>query len=80
MGKQHFEERVANLRQMADGVRAGDRKRRTRRLLAERIREERQAIQMLGLRAFKKKRPPPKHLFVRELPKRVVIRRKVIQQ
>jgi hypothetical protein len=74
-----FEELVASLRQAADAARASSRKRRTRRRLAERIREERQALQMIGPRTFKKKRPRPKHLRVRALSKRVVVRRTVIQ-
>jgi len=79
MEKKFLEELVVNLRQAADVARASNRKRRTRRRLAERIREERQALQMIGPRTFKKKRPQPKSLRVRELSKRVVGRRTVIQ-
>jgi hypothetical protein len=76
--KRLFDELVASL-QEADIAR-GMRGRRTRLRLAERIREERQALQMIGPRAFKRRRPRPKHLRVRELSKRVVIRRKVIKR
>lgn len=80
MEKKLFEELVVSLRQAADAARAANRKRPTRRRVAKRIREERQALQMIGPRAFKRKRPQPKHLRVRDLSKRVVIRRKVIKR
>jgi len=76
MEKQIFEP-VPSLRQATDTVR-GNRKRRTRRRLAERIREERQLLQMIGPRAFRQKRPRPRHLRVRHLSNRVAIRRKVV--
>lgn len=80
MEKQLFEELVASLRQAVDVARASNRKRRTRRRLAERVREERQALQMIGPRAFIKKRPRSKHVSVRVPQKRVVIRRKVLKR
>lgn len=79
MEKQLFEELVASLGQAVDVGRASNRKRQTRRRLAERIREERQALQMIGPRVFIKKRPRSKHVSVRVPPKRVVIRRKVLK-
>ena len=78
MEKQIFEPE-ASLRQAADTVR-GNCKRRTRRRLAERIREDRQLLQMIGPRAFIKKRPRAKHFRGRHLSNRVVIRRKVIDR
>lgn len=75
MEKQIFEP-VASLRQAADSVRG--RKRPTRRRLAERICEERQLMQMIGPRAFRKKRPRPRRLRARHLSNRAVIRRKVV--
>jgi hypothetical protein len=80
MEKQLFEELVISLRQAVDAARASNRKQRTRRRLAEHIREERQAAQMRGPRAFIKKRPLPKHLRARGLSKVVVTRRKVTQK
>jgi hypothetical protein len=80
METQLFEALVASLRQAVEIVRVNNRKRRTRRRLAERIREERQALQMIGPRAFLKKRPRSKHVSVRVPPKRVVIRRKVLKR
>lgn len=77
MEKKLFEELAVSLRQAADAARASNRKRRTRRRLAERIREERQALQMIGPRAFKRKRPLPKPLRARCRSERVVVRRKV---
>jgi hypothetical protein len=78
MERQVFKQ-MASLRQAADTVR-GDRKWQTRRRLAERIREERQLLQMIGPRAHLKKRPRLKHLRARPLSNRVVIRRKVLER
>lgn len=55
MEKQVFEQ-AATLRQAA-GTARGHRKRPTRRRLAERIREERQLLQMIATRAFRRRRP-----------------------
>ena len=79
MEQQLFEEPVASLGQAVGIGRASNRKRRTRRL-AERIREERQALQMIGPRVFIKKRLRSKHASVRVPPKRVVIRRKLLKK
>jgi hypothetical protein len=70
-------EQMATQRQAVGAIRSSG-KRRTHRRLAERISEERQLLQMIGTRAFRKKRPSQKHLRARHLPNRVVIRRKVI--
>lgn len=79
MEKQLFDELVASLRQAAEVAR-DNRTRRTRRRLAERIGEERQALQMIGPRAFIKKRPRPIFLRARKVSNRIVIRRKVIKR
>ncbi len=61
MEKRLFNELVASLQEAAEIAR-GYRKFRSRRRLAELIREERQARQMIGHRSFRKKllrqRPP----------------------
>lgn len=56
-----------------DGVRLAleNRRRQACRPLAERIREEREVLQMLSRRAFVKRRPKPLHLIARALAKRV---------
>ena len=79
MEKRLFDELVASLRQAVD-IAKGVRKRRTRRRLAERIREERQAFQMIGPRGFRKKMPRQRSLRARRLANRLVRQRKVIKR
>lgn len=79
MEKRLFDELVASLRQAADIAR-GFRKLRTRRRLAERIREERQARQMIGPRGFKKKLLRQKPIRVRRPANPRVRRRTVIKR
>lgn len=79
MEKRLFEELVASLQQAADIAR-GFRKLRTRRLLAERIREERQARLIVGPRGFRKKLPRRRPIRVRRPANRRVRRRKVIKR
>jgi hypothetical protein len=78
MEKRLFNELVASLRQAADIARGG-RKRRPRRRLGERIREERWALQAIGPRAFRKRLPRQRQLRPRSLAGRPV-RRKVIKR
>lgn len=79
MEKGLFDELVVSLRQAAEIAR-GFRKLRTRRRLAERIREERQALQMIGTRGFRKKLPRRRPLRARRLANRLARRRKVIKR
>lgn len=76
MEKQLFEKLVTSLREAATSARAYGHRRRTRRWPAERIRAVREARQIIGPRAFTKRRPKSKRLRVRMLSRRVAVRRK----
>ena len=69
---------VARGQQKVAKFAVGNRRKSTRRL-AERIREEREVLQMLSRRAFVKKRPKTTRFLARSSAKRVPIRRKIIK-
>jgi hypothetical protein len=79
MEKRLFDELVASLQEAADIAR-GFPKLRSRRRLAERIREERLARQMIGPRGLRKKLLRQRPLRVRRPANRLVRRRKIIER